>query len=665
MPKSELQNLPSEVQEHILGYISPHYAFALLPLPGAIYRLFYHPRATSSLQILLLNVMQTIGQIFWTLFNNPAISNATKLMMAAQYSQSVGLMPSQHLLKEFVRYRYKDLISKQDRKLIAELVWGYQTDEVPLSKQPLNDVYTAVINLLTNAHALSEDGTYLEITFIAKHWQLLSKKQQNELSNLLQKNIAKITPGSFHILPLAKHLQFSSAQYIAIHQEIIRVSRIGGYGYKFLNYFFILPPNEQDQVISKLQKYNPHGYLEYLYCMCEDNSLKQKLFTNCYQYVNQQRPRDGYYLNNCLQGIRTCRILDYFDYSYITAFDKLYTLVFNAFRQAFPYEDIDSYIMDFDATQLSKLIDKIMNMRKTTYSLALSIAAYKRARQIRILESDDEFMFNIIEHIKLRNFAIDSPDVHAVVDLMSHVTPKQSQLVLEALTQNLQRNSVNPYFADDNTHAIAQIVQLTASTCRTIAVIEQLNDVIANHPSINSEIWHANTELKATCALDADIFATLKGSSNQSYSGRGESQIYLEKLRKILHSLQQNNYATPKISVTVKEVKQEVERLVRCLCKNDAWFSPYTYRYQREEARAFNEYLRTPKAHKLNQLLSVVYDRSLTTEYEISQFFKDIYQQTIKRKGRTYADGMVISCSEHSYDIQDALVPSLYCRTWS
>ncbi len=656
--------LPIGAQEYILEFLSPNYAFALLPLPGAIYRLFYHPQTTSSLQILLLKVSkQLMGGTFWTLFNNPAIPNATKLMMAAQYSQSIGVVPHQHSINIFVNYGSGT--SKQDRKLIAELVWNYQVDGLSLSKLPIHVVCNDVINFLTiNVGFYSDLSFYSgdaglrwrnvapKIDFLAKHWQQLSKDQQDNLTNLLQKDISRITPVSFHLLPLVKHLHLNSAQYATIRQEMKSIFGLCEYwyGYEFLNFFFILPAYEQDVIISHLERRNSKEYLEHLYRKCQDSTLKQKLFIACYQYANRQQ--NERYLYASVAIMRTCQVLDYFDYSHIRRFDRFDLLLDSAAKNIFPYQDIDSYVTDLSATDLSKLIDKIMDTQDVSYSIALAIAVYKQANQARGPENDDGFLVNILEHIKLQNFVVDDPNVYAVVELINHaaLSTKQNQQVLDALIQNLQRPGSYPYPGDDNTRAIAQIVRLAARSNGVPAIQEMLIDCVAKHTALNLLIWHGNTKFEAISDsyLLRDIFATLKGTLRFNGCNR-ESQVHLDNFREILDVLQQSNYAEQRRSITVKEVRQKFERLVHCLCKNNTRFSLYRYHAQTNAAREFNAYLRSLEAHKLNQLLFIVYDRTLKTEHEISQLFKDIYEKRVRKRARTDADDIVINCDEHSY----------------
>ncbi|WP_019215390.1 hypothetical protein [Legionella tunisiensis] len=250
-----LQKLPSEVLEHLLEWTSPNDAFALLPLPGAIYRLFYHPEATASLQIKLLGIcQQTMDRPFWTLFNDPALPNATKLMMAAQYSQSVGLTPSHAALQSFIERTDSDAGPHgHEKELIAQLVWSYKKAETAsLSGKPIDLAYAKVTTLLSRSTPLYEHLNYPEIDFVAQHWHELDEAQQQTLTELLHKNI-KITEGSHHLIPLIRPIELSFEEHCRIKNEMIRIIPKGGYGYQFLHWFFILPSMQQDEIVGRLK----------------------------------------------------------------------------------------------------------------------------------------------------------------------------------------------------------------------------------------------------------------------------------------------------------------------------------------------------------------------------------------------------------------------------
>ncbi|WP_019215389.1 hypothetical protein [Legionella tunisiensis] len=141
---------------------------------------------------------------------------------------------------------------------------------------------------------------------------------------------------------------------------------------------------------------------------------------DCVQQVNDQFSVDGYYINNCLAAIRTCKILDYFDYSRISRFDKFDTLIIHAGEDGFPYDDIDSYVSELSVDELSSLINKILGGERR-YPLALAISISKNAR---LRQSDDvqleKLMDSIIHHISHDQFFGSQANSNAVVDLMSH-----------------------------------------------------------------------------------------------------------------------------------------------------------------------------------------------------------------------------------------------------
>lgn len=646
--KTKLQDLPAEVLEHALEYISANYAFALLPLTGAVHRLFYHPQASASLQITLLGTCQQgIRQGFWTLFNNPAIANSTKLMMAAQYSQSIGLNPSQESLKAFIRNLDIGLSKSSERKLIAQLVWHYQEEsDTACGLSALDTAYQQISSLLTRQSDLGLYGDYPAISLLANNWQQLSPEQVETLTTLLRQNINKLNSGSYHLIPLLKHIELSEAELSDIRYEVMRIIRCGGHGYEFLKFFFLLPDKFQSFIILSLKDYNPSEYLEYLYQICEQPTLKRQLFSACIEHVNRQQPRDGYYLNNCLAAIKTSRALDYFDFSHITGFDKYDVLIHHAHRKSFAYDDISAYVQTLKPVAFKRLADKTFGHQDSA-PLALAVALYKQAHATNHDEDTCNKFDYILTLIKQNSFSPNCCDSQAVINLIigSTLSETQSIEVINALSINFKAIKASDYQASYKKQAMAFIIQQSATHCQALAIANKLQNLVAAEPEINSLIWHGNTDFSKYHSLTHDIFSSLFGNGFPYYQLNEPGTTFAKQLMALLMTLQRSNYDDAAEVVKIKDVRQAFEGLVHYVCKNNGdWFSFYAYRYQTEAASKLSDFLFTPQGHNLLSLLEKVYQRPLTTKQDLHRLYQDIYQ----KKVRTLDDECQIQCFEHS-----------------